>query len=863
MVLCAGSRATANKSAAVQVGGGTKYQARNRGVCAMLHSSMADLATKRPHHQRVFVILIAISLGAFAVLSYTAALTKSSTYDEPMHAVAGASHRQLKDFRMDLDNPPLWLYWAELPNWGRQLPLDLPSSEWTLMPRDNVKEWQFTTNTLYRTSDTDGEGFIRRCRPMQIVWGVAIGCILAICAWQIGGALAGLIAAVLYSFEPNFLGHAALLKNDVPIALVTFALVWAVWHVGRRANIYAIVALALVSALTLTVKFSGILLVPIASVLLILRAFMPFEWPAGGRTLTSRRSRLGCSILLILVMGSAAYVGAWASYGFRFAACSDGEPIDTKYLMLTAAGFRAHVATPGASQQEIIDQAFKNVTNDWTTRYTYFALQHKLMPEAWLNGLLVTNEWAKARPAYLCGERSTEGWWYYFPLAVLFKTPLATLLAAAVLVICIFFAPAGFARKARDFLKTPGAWTVVALVVPFSVYAWFSLRSHLNIGVRHVLPLYPFGFLAIAVGLSQLFEQRRRLGYILGGILCSMLIVETVVAWPNYIAFFNVACGGYRGGFNLLSDSNLDWGQDLPLLAKWQQDNPNHKLYFVYDKNVPPIAYGIRFAPLEEDSLFARPTDIPDGNPCIAVGSTVLQKVYYKLDTYDELLKIAPTTVLGGSIYVWADSGPALNWLGAFHIKKERYPEAIAALERAVQLQPNDASSHNNLGCTLTKVGKVNEAADQFRLAVKLNPNDDSAHDNLGVALSSIGDPKAAIPEFERALALQPKRVSSRLNLADALLQTGQTLKAVEQYQAFIGLEPKSVAAYAGVAKALALLNRSQEAIAAAQRGIEIARSNGQEPEAEKIEDWLSHYQIEVKRESATDSGSQPAPSSR
>ena len=818
---------------------------------------------QRPNRQWLIVGLIAISLGAFAVLSYTAALTKSSTFDEPMHTVAGAVHRQLKDFRMDIDNPPLWLYWAEIPNWGHPLPLDLASPNWKQMPRNNVKEWLFTGETLYSTSETDGEGFVRRCRPMQIILGVAVGCVLAAFGWQIGGAAAGLIAVVLFAFDPTFLAHTPLVKNDVPITLITIALFWALWHVGRRASLGTIVAVVLLSALTLTIKFSGILLVPVADVLLIVRALMPFDWPVAGRILTKRRSRLAFSILLTLVMGISAYIGVWASYGFRFRATSTGEPIDTEYLLANAAGFRAHLAMPDASQQEIIEQAFKNVTDDWSTRLTHVALQHKLLPEAWLNGLLVTNERAKDRPAYLCGQYSTTGWWYYFPLAVLFKTPLATLLAACVLVTSYLIAPVFWARKAKEFLKTSGAWTVAAVAVPFSVYAVFAMMSHLNIGVRHILPLYPFGFLAIALGFSHLIRRRRRLGYVLGGILFVMLIAETALAWPNYLAFFNAACGGYRGGFYLLADSNLDWGQDLPLLAKWQRDHPKDKLYFVYDKDVPPIAYGIRFASLEENSPFARLTDVQEGPPYIAIGATVLQKVYSKTNAYDDLLKIEPTAVLGGSIYIWADNGAALNWLGALLTKKGRYPEALAAFERAVQLQPNDAFSHDQFGSALVGGGKIAEATEQFRLAIKLDPNDDNAHDYLGAILNSSGDAQSAISDFERALALRPNRANYRLNLANALAQTGQHLKAVEQYQASIGLEPKPVQAYANLAKALAALDRSQEAIAAAQRGIENARSSNQESEAEKIEEWLAHYQIEVKRDSKADPGSHSAPVAR
>jgi tetratricopeptide (TPR) repeat protein len=825
---------------------------------------MRDSATDGPNCRWCFVFLILLSLAAFAILSYTAVATKSSTYDEPLHAVAGAVQRQQHDFRMDIEDPPLWLYWAEVLNWNRPLPLDLSSRAWREMPSVGRNEWRFAVDTLYHTPDTDGEAYIRRCRPMQIILGVALGCVLAVFTWQIAGPVASLIAVVLFAFDPTFLAHAALVKNDVAITLVILVLVWTLWHIGRQASARATVAVILLSALTLTVKFSGILLVPVVLLLLTIRALMPFEWLGLGRTLTTRQSRLGFSLLLTLAMAIAAYTSVWASYGFRFRASSDGEPIDTQNILLDASFSRTvYDALGTGGQQQVREQAAKNVSDDWSTRLTYVALQHHVLPEAWLNGMLFVNEWARVRPAYLCGQRSTTGWWYYFPLAAVFKSPLATLFAAGILAVAFFAAPIFHARNAKELLKTSGAWTVAALAVPFGVYGLFAASSHLNIGTRHILPLYPFAFMAIAIGLSELIKRRQRLGLVLSLALLAMLVVETIMSWPNYLAFFNAACGGPRGGFQLLADSNLDWGQDLPLLARWQRDHPNNRLYLSYPQTVDPAAYGIRFAALPNNSTFSQPTEVPSGPACVAISSLVLQKVYFRSNIYDELLKVEPAAVLGGSIYIWEENDVVLNMLGMLLMNSNQFPEAAKALERAVRLQPDDAALQSNLGAALARIGRIPEAIEHLRQSVKLNATYDETHNYLGSLLASTGAAQDAITEFERAIELGPNRADFHLNLADVLYENGQPKKAVEHCETALRLQPKFAHACFSLAKALAALNRSQEAIVAARRGIEVAKASGQKGEAEKIEDWLMHHQTDLQRPIPPESQPGSNPSAR
>jgi tetratricopeptide (TPR) repeat protein len=811
---------------------------------------MKRSAINRPPRRWPFVVLIAISLAAFSILSYTAAITKSPTFDEPLHAVAGAVHRQVHDYRIDIEDPPLWLYWAEMPNWNRPLKLDLSSPNWTTMTRSGENQWQFTIDTLYHTPENDGEAFIQRCRPMQVAIGVAVGCVLAAFAWQIGGALAGLIAVVLFAFDPTFIAHSAQIKNDVPVTLVTIALTWTLWRLGKRATIYTIAALIVVSALTLTVKFSGLLLIPISFALLVVRALMPFEWPVLGRILTMRRSRLAFSMMLALAVAISAYVAVWASYGFRFRASTDREPIDTKRILLIASEYRNQLNGPNPVNKPMSEQSSGNIDDDWFNRLVTIGLQYKLMPEAWLNGLLFVNEWSKARPAFLCGQRSTSGWWYYFPLAALFKAPLATLLAGGVLVVAFLIAPVAHVRQARNYLITEGAWTVAAIAIPFGTYGLLALTAHINIGIRHILPLFPFGFLLLALGLSRLIQQRRRLGLALGTILFVLLTVETVWAWPNYLAFFNTACGGARGGIHLLADSNLDWGQDLPLLAKWQRAHPEQKLHLAYFGLVDPATYGIQFSAFPGHNVSMALAEFSGGPSYLAISAHVLQLSYYNSRLCHELLATESVELLGGSIYIYNlwEQPAALSVLGKTLTNSHRYSEAIVALERALQLQPNDAASHANLAVALATTGKTPEAIEHLRAAVRLDANDINAHRNLGLLLYATGDVQAAAKEFERVATLQPNDANFQINLADALSQLGQHSTAVEHYEIAVRLQPKNGQTYAKLAKLQATLNHSQEAVANAQRAIEIARSSGQETEASELEEWLKHYQLELQR---------------
>jgi hypothetical protein len=156
--------------------------------------------------------------------------------------------------------------------------------------------------------------------------------------------------------------------------------------------------------------------------------------------------------------------------------------------------------------------------------------------------------------SYLNGKFSDVGWWYYFPEAIAMKEPLAVLagLVAAGLLFC--------APRFR-----PDRWRVSALLIPPTVFLAAAMTGHLDIGIRHVLPVLPFLYLLVCFQLARAGAG----GISLLGVLIVIAMIESAWIAPNYTEFFNLAAGGPDRGAQYLIDSNIDFGQDVVRLADW------------------------------------------------------------------------------------------------------------------------------------------------------------------------------------------------------------------------------------------------------------------------------------------------------
>jgi hypothetical protein len=340
--------------------------------------------------------------------------------------------------------------------------------------------------------------------------------------------------------------------------------------------------------------------------------------------------------------------------------------------------------------------------------------QH-ILPQAWLEGLVYTYSTSLSRPAFRCGEVRSSGWWYYFPLSMAFKTPLATIsaiilaattpywwqhrgaklgwpfIALTALIVAgmpLLLRPF-FHAGLREYLpvyscvivglltaailgtaawaieaQSGELWPVLAAGIGPIIYMMFALRSHLDLGIRHVLPIYPFLFILIGVaGARSRMIWPKTTGTIIVVFILG-LAVETFGAYPDFIPFFNVAAGGSRGGLHLLGNSDIDWGQELANLGRWQRAHPNRQLELCYFGFADPAYYGIRSSKFPDDMIRAN-----DGAPeaaaseVFAISAPMLQGSAIdpsQAAYFEPFHHMQPIAVLGGSIYLF---DPPPQWV--------------------------------------------------------------------------------------------------------------------------------------------------------------------------------------------------------
>jgi hypothetical protein len=606
-----------------------------------------------------FSTTLALIIGGLLLIVFTstawwASLGKCATIDEPGYLVSAWTMTHDDDFRLDCENPPPWKYYVAAGTRQAALPIDLGSPGWARLLKQFDYEEVFASNVMYRTPGVDPDALIRAGRARMLLIGVALGVVIAWWAWRLGGAVAAVVALAAFCLDPNFLAHAARIKNDVSAALAMLLFSAGIWLLGERATVWRWLLVALCLGLAVTVKMSGLLAIPILGVTLLIRALINQPWRVARWSAETRRQRLAAAAVMFAGSLLFAWAFVWASYGFRYDLSSDPrQQLDVSYTLQQSAYQDFFARNSGGSTDQLRYLDFNRDIRDWrpplSMRLVLSAMDHRLLPQSYLNGLLITFGMSQGRLTFLCGQFSVAGWWYYFPLAMAFKTPLTTLLGLALAAIFLL------ARRLRAVASN--RWALVATATTPLLYMLAAMHSQVNIGLRHVLPVYPFLFIFLGVGASLAWRAAPRITGVLIALLIAGLAVETSSAYPDFIPFFNVAAGGSRGGLTLLGDSNIDMGQDLPDLAAWQRQNPDRQLYLLYWGTADPRHYGIHYINMYQSTAPRdQTTPLPGAPRVVAISAAVLTNFKARQNDpalFNAVLEQDPVAVLGGSIYIF------------------------------------------------------------------------------------------------------------------------------------------------------------------------------------------------------------------
>ncbi len=173
--------------------------------------------------------------------------------------------------------------------------------------------------------------------------------------------------------------------------------------------------------------------------------------------------------------------------------------------------------------------------------------------------------------SYLLGQWSQTGWWYFFPVVLAVKTPIALLLLAAGGFVVVL-------RRWRNTLWKQSWQQILTLTFPLAILA-VCMIARIDLGVRHILPIYPL--LAIIAGhaVTVLFQHSRALAAVVA-LLIAWVVVDSWRAHPDYMAHFNEFAGSHPE--TILCESDLDWGQDLDRLRQRLKQRGIHEFSIAY-----------------------------------------------------------------------------------------------------------------------------------------------------------------------------------------------------------------------------------------------------------------------------------------
>ena len=545
----------------------------------------------------------------FTLLNVTSYTRMSATWDEPQHLADGYAALVARDFRVEPEHPPLVRLWAALPLlFMRSGALDTTAidavtpTEWVTRPL-----FTFSHRLLYVDGDADRQ--LYAARFMILLLGLVLGALVFFWAREWVGPGPAIAALAAYAFEPNIAAHASLVTTDLGVTCFVFAAVYSLWRLCRnptRMNAAAFILLFVAAQLT---KFSAMLLGPIVVVLL------------GIAVIETGTIRARTAAWIVLAAALATVAGAWLAYDLRYA--PSGTPA-WLYRFQDDPVVRQRLPTLAA----IVG---------WID-------SHRLLPNAFSQGFLLGQAKAQSREAFLAGHYSTTGWWYYFPLAFLIKTPIPlVVLSVAGIAVCVV-------RRA-----SLGATNAAFVVVPVVAFMTMAVVTPLNIGLRHLLPIYPFCILLAAAATSVLSSSGR--GRVVLVAAAAVWALEVGRVYPHNLAFFNQLIGGPANGHRYLADSNLDWGQDLKGLKRWMSERGVDQVGLAYFGTADPAYYGIRYTPLPDTGLFAGGPIVPPRLPgWLAVSATILSGAYgddRSRTFYRPLRDRQPSTTIGYSIHLY------------------------------------------------------------------------------------------------------------------------------------------------------------------------------------------------------------------
>ena len=533
-------------------------------------ATAGDDMLKKYLRGRVLAACVVVLLAAYAAQAITSMRRKSVTSDEMIHLAAGYTYYKTADYRINPEHPTLIKMLAALPLLTMDINGGFDGKAWELKVIDRrgkrrieEKEWVYGWLFMYHWNDADTLIFWGRL--VLVVMSLGAGLLVFFWARELYGSAAGVFALFLFCFSPNIIAHSRLVNTDMGLAFFCLLALYCFDRALRRITLLRVLIAGIALGAALLSKYSSLPILPVFFILALIRIIqkMPLRTGFGGGVeLAAKRKRLLPVLAVCAAVSLVAWGVIWAGYGFKFRAME--------------------------SDDEEVQHIIRTTPPMWKSlHYPYrLAMENKLLPQAYLFGFQYITYSTAGRASFLDGRHGIYGWRHYFIMTFLYKTPVPTLI---LLGISILF----------SFWLSRGRWlSEMPLIIFFLVVYGIALAGKINIGHRHILPVLLPVFIFVSKLVNYVGRRGGKYAVVFAVILVALsawYAAGSVLIWPDYLAYFNEPSGGPDEGYKHLTDSNIEWGQDLVLLKEFMDERDIKRVHLGCLGSADPNYYGIEY----------------------------------------------------------------------------------------------------------------------------------------------------------------------------------------------------------------------------------------------------------------------------
>ena len=597
------------------------------------------------------IFMLLVSLG----LAISSSLTDSLVVDEIPHIGAGYGYVAKADYRLNPEHPPLVKTLAALPILLLKVNPMVFSTDFWLVTVNG--QWNFGRYLAFH-SGVNADLLTQLVRlPVLIFFILSV---FIIWSWtkEKHGPLPAFLATFIFALSPTVLAHARLVTTDVAACFGILAGTYFFLRYLKLPTIKNLIIAGLIFGIAQLTKFSVFLLVPYFLFLALIWCFV-------------KKQALFKKLFTTIIIFAIGYIFiVWPVYLHHTSNYpSERQRGDTISILRPE---------PGSLENIVVWLSDKPVLR---------AIGHYGL------GLLMVNQRvAGGNTAYFLGEVSKTSWKEYFPIVYAIKEPIPWLI---LIILSLLYIPIQLnknrlqaiwdkkviPKQTHLFKRFKDALDVhfeeIAMLIFVIGYWVMSINGNLNIGIRHLLPTYPFIIMLVSIQISRiiyLLNSRHKpensqplkpfslkssasIFIIFISVLLTWYAAENISIWPNYITYFNQLVGGSSNGYRYVVDSNLDWGQDLKRLATWVKENNIETIHLDYFGWSDPVYYlGERFVWLSAGK-YKNAREFLDANPdggYIGVSATYYMNSQQDFSSgYVWLESIEPKIVIGNSIFIW------------------------------------------------------------------------------------------------------------------------------------------------------------------------------------------------------------------